>query len=66
MIIIFGIINIIIIIMIYLQRDGDTPYQREGAEASVEKQYAHTNVIETLEVTWTTGNLHLMVLWLGG
>ena len=23
--------------------------QREGAEASVEKQYAHTNVIDTLE-----------------
>ena len=64
MIIIFVII--IIIIMIHHQRDGDTPYQREGAEASVEKQYAHTNVIETLEVTWTTGNLLLMVLWLGG
>ena len=30
--------------------------QREGAEASVEKQYAHTNVIDTLEVTCTTGN----------
>ena len=30
--------------------------QREGAEASVEKQYAHTNVIDTLEVTCTTRN----------
>ena len=30
--------------------------QREGAEASVEKQYAHTNVIDTLEVTCTTGS----------
>ena len=30
--------------------------QREGAEASVEKQHAHTNVIDTLEVTCTTGN----------
>ena len=29
--------------------------QREGAKASVEKQYAHTNVIDTLEVTCTTG-----------
>ena len=29
--------------------------QREGAEASLEKQYAHTNVIDTLEVTCTTG-----------
>ena len=29
--------------------------QREGAEASVEKQYVHTNVIDTLEVTCTTG-----------
>ena len=24
--------------------------QREGAEASVEKQYAHTNVIDTLDI----------------
>ena len=29
--------------------------QREGAEASVEKQYVHTNVIDTLEVTCITG-----------
>ena len=28
--------------------------QREGAEASVEKQYVHTNVIDTLEVTCST------------
>ena len=29
--------------------------QREGAGASVEKQYVHTNVIDTLEVTCITG-----------